>query len=750
MAQRKNAEKVTTALEGNKKTNGHQQAKGNATLQAEEAQLLQQLEELKALQAEMEAKMKAINTTSAVIEFEADGTIITANDLFLQTMQYTLAEIKGKHHQMFVGEEFAKSEEYQQFWKDLKVGKPQTGEFNRVAKDGSYVWLLANYTPIADAKGSVTKVVKLANNVTDDKIRNADYKGQMNAIGKAQAVIEFNLDGSIIKANDNFLNAMGYQLEEIQGQHHSIFVEETYKNSSEYKTFWKKLNEGQFETGEFKRIGKGGKEVWIQASYNPIFDMNGVPFKVVKYAKDITEFTQALKAVSAFVGQLREGNFDADIKISSDGDLGQMIQDNLKLRDTLKEFIEDVNNVVRKAGDEGNLNARLNLADSKGAWKSLVDSINLLLQSIADPVLEFNAIITEMANGDLTKKFEMQAKGDILNMAKSLNTAVDNLNNLLSSIGENADVVANSSVKMLEKSESMKKNTNEVASAISQMAKGAQDQASRTDESSKLVNEVLQTSEEMESKSELINMVAEKGQKSCEEGLKIISRLVENMTGISDSANLTSESISILTQRAEEIGRTLNVITDIAAQTNLLALNAAIEAARAGDAGRGFAVVAEEIRKLAEGSRKSAVDIEKIISDVQKDTQSAGKAIENMAGSVKEGNKASREAETIFQEIARSSDETLSFSKAIKEATVGQKSSIDTVVKNIEQIVVVAEETAAGTQQVASSSQELNGSMDDITRSSNQLSEIAAELQAGVNQFKLTGLQDKNGKAKSK
>ena len=809
--------------------------------------------------AELKGQIEAINSTSASIEFNPDGTIVTANGLFLQTMGYDLNEIQGQHHQIFVDSGYAKSNEYKKFWADLKAGLPQTGEFKRYAKDGSQVWLLANYTPVRNQSGEVIKVIKLASNITGDKLQNADFQGQIAAISKAQAVIEFNLDGTIITANENFLQTVGYTLEEIEGQHHSIFVEDSYKNSGEYQAFWKKLNNGQFETGEIKRIGKNGKEIWLQASYNPIFDIDGVPikvvkfaadvteqkiqyadfrgqleavskanavieftlegtivaandnflsvvgygldeirgkhhrifceedyangeeyrafweklnrgefsvgtyrrlgkggkevyiqatynpildlngnpYKVIKYATDITEFTVALKAVSDFASELKEGNFDAQIDVKADGDVGKMIEDNLSLRDTLKEIINDVNNVVKSAGEEGNLNARLELQETKGAWKDLVDSMNQLLQSIADPVLEFNSIITEMAKGDLTKKFEMQAKGDIQNMADSLNTAVDNLNNLLSTIGENADVVAQASASMLEKSESMKNNTSEVASAIGQIAKGAQDQATKTDESSKLVEDVKNSAVEMESKSDVINNAAERGQKSCENGLKIIRNMVENMSGITESANLTSESINILTDRAVEIGRTLNVITDIAAQTNLLALNAAIEAARAGEAGRGFAVVAEEIRKLAEDSRKSAVDIEKIIADVQKDTQAAGKAIETMESSVTQGTEATTQAESIFQEIAKSSEETLNFSKEIKESTSVQKSSIESVAKNIEQIVVVAEETAAGTQQAAGSSQQMNAGMEEVAASSSQLSEIAAELQTGVNQFQL-------------
>lgn len=269
------------------------------------------------------------------------------------------------------------------------------------------------------------------------------------------------------------------------------------------------------------------------------------------------------------------------------------------------------------------------------------------------------------------------------------------------------------------------------------MAKGAQDQASRTDESSRLINHVMNSSSDMEKKANVINKAAEKGLESSNQGMRTVKILVNNMNGIKDSAGQTAQSITVLTKRTEEIGRTLRVITDIASQTNLLALNAAIEAARAGDAGRGFAVVAEEIRKLAEDSRKSAVEIEKIIGDVQKDTQAAGKAIETMESSVKEGNKSSIEAEIIFQEIAKSSEETFGASKEIQTATVTQKESIGTVVKNFEQIVVVSEETAAGTQQVASSSQQMSSGMNEIAKAGDELSAVAAELQAGIQQFKL-------------
>jgi methyl-accepting chemotaxis protein len=718
--------------------NGAAMAGANHDTSPAEREVLQnRIAELEQTNLEIKSQVEAIGRSQAVIEFAVDGTILFANPNFLNAVGYTLEDIQGKHHSIFVDPEFARSSTYHDFWARLNRGEYISGEFRRRGRHDREVWLQASYNPIVDRNGVAQKIVKYAVDITQQKLQSIDTQGQLDAVNRSNAVIEFDLDGTIRHANDNFLRVVGYTLQEIKGKHHRIFVESTYANSREYTDFWARLNRGEFLVDNFMRVSKSGRPVYIQASYNPILNAEGKPYKVVKFATDMTEFTVALKAVSDFAGHLRKGDFDARLDIQASGDVGRLIEDNLALRDTLREIVSKVNDVVKAAGQEGNLQARLNIKDAAGTWRQLTDSINTLLQSIAEPMLEFNQIIMQMANGDLTNKFTMAAHGDVRDMGQSLNKAIDNLNELLYNIGRNADVVASSSMNMLQRTEGMKRNTNEVATAISQMAKGAQDQAQRTDESSKLVDRVMVTSSEMEKRANSINKAAEKGQKSSENGLKIMKTLVSNMTGIKESAEQTSKSIDILTLRAEEIGRTLNVITDIASQTNLLALNAAIEAARAGDAGRGFAVVAEEIRKLAEGSRRSAVEIEKIISDVQKDTQAAGKAIDTMQGSVKEGNKATNEAESIFQEIVDSSQQTFTFSKEIQEATSGQKASIDVVVKNMEQIVVVAEETAAGTQQAASSSQQMNIAMGEITEGNNKLSGVAAELQTGVNKFKL-------------
>ncbi|MCK1642389.1 PAS domain-containing methyl-accepting chemotaxis protein [Bradyrhizobium sp. 157] len=233
-------------------------------------------------------QIAAISRAQAVIAFEMDGTIVTANDNFLKALGYTLAEIQGKHHSMFVDPSERGSAAYRQFWTSLNRGENQQAEYKRIGKGGKEVWILASYNPVLDEKGKPFRVVKFATDVTSQKLSTADLAGQIAAISKSQAVIEFNMDGTIIGANQNFLRTVGYSLDEIRGRHHSMFVEQTERDSAAYREFWAALNRGEYQAAEYKRIGKGAKEIWIQASYNPILDLNGKPFKVVKYAADTT------------------------------------------------------------------------------------------------------------------------------------------------------------------------------------------------------------------------------------------------------------------------------------------------------------------------------------------------------------------------------------------------------------------------------------------------------------------------------
>ena len=296
--------------------------------------------------ADFKGQIEAIGKSQAIIEFDINGIIQNANDNFLNTLGYSMEEIKGKHHSLFVEQSYQSSPEYKAFWKNLSNGKFDAGEYKRIAKGGREVWIQASYNPILDLNGKPIKVVKYATEITAQKIMTADYQGQIQAIGKSQAVIEFNMDGTIINANDNFLSALGYQMKEIKGQHHSMFVDSSERNSPEYKRFWAKLNLGEFESAEYKRIGKGGKEVWIQASYNPILDMNNKPFKVVKYATDITGRKAAVQEISGSLLSLSEGDLSNTVDVPLEGEFDVL---KIALNSTIERFSEMVSQIRTSA-----------------------------------------------------------------------------------------------------------------------------------------------------------------------------------------------------------------------------------------------------------------------------------------------------------------------------------------------------------------------------------------------------------------
>ncbi|WP_425494148.1 methyl-accepting chemotaxis protein [Lysobacter soli] len=350
---------------------------------------------------DMEGRIRAIDRVQAVIEFDLDGTITHANENFLRTLGYRLDEIQGRHHSMFVDREHAGSDEYRAFWAKLARGEFDAGQYRRFGKDGREIWIQASYNPVFDSAGRPRKVVKFATDITAQKMQAADFAGQLAAISKSQAVIEFDLTGRILSANENFLATTGYTLDEVRGQHHSMFAEESYRNSAEYREFWTKLGRGQFDAGVYRRLGKGGREVWIQASYNPIFDMNGKPFKVVKYAADITA----------------------------------------QVRDThaLQRAVEQTHVVVNAAKD-GDLTRRIETADKTGSIAQLCEGINSLVDAMAGILGQIKVAADTIGEGareiaagntDLSQRTESQAA--------SLEETASSMDEITSTVRHTAD-----------------------------------------------------------------------------------------------------------------------------------------------------------------------------------------------------------------------------------------------------------------------------------------------------------------------
>ena len=662
---------------------------------------------------EMAARLDAINKVQAVIEFNMDGTVITANDNFLKTLGYMLNEIKGQHHRMFCDAAYANSPEYAAFWAKLNRGEYDAGTYQRVGKGGKEVWIQAAYYPLMDSDGRPYKVVKFASDVTEkqteilhmrdelkvredimnvtsivseanlkgdimsvndkflevskypkneligfghnttrhpdmpkevfkqmwatigrgqifrgvvknrakdgtpyyvdaviapfvdkktgkprkylgvryditeQEIARQNMQGIMDAINKSYAAIEFNLDGTIRTANENFLKTVGYGLEEIKGQHHRMFCDPAYTSSPEYAAFWQKLNRGEFDAGTYRRLGKGGKEIWIQASYNPIKDEMGRPFKVVKFATDITAQKKAQAELEACMAEAQKA-------------------------------------------------------------------------------------LGALAEGDLTHVMEGLYQGELEKIKTSVNTALANLTQTISSVREAVEAVTAGSEQITKGSEDLSQRTSEQASAL--------------EETSASMEEMTSTVKQNADNAKQANQLAIAARDTADKGGAVTKKAVEAMGEINKSS--------------KKIADIITVIDEIAFQTNLLALNAAVEAARAGEHGRGFAVVAAEVRNLAQRSATAAKEIKGLINEsIQRVTDGSdlvnqsGKTLEEIVSSVKR-------VTDIIAEITAASQEQASGIDQVNKAIL----SMD---ETTQQNAALVEETTSAAQSMKDQAKEL-------------------------------------------
>ncbi len=457
--------------------------------------------------------------------------------------------------------------------------------------------------------------------------------------------------------------------------------------------------------------------------------------EIAEMTDSVNNLIDDLYYKAEFSAEIGKGNLEVEYELKNENDLlGHSL---LQMKENLISVISETEQVVAKASFEGKLDVRINTENKEGAWKDISESLNGLLRSFSSPLKSLNQIIDGMAKGDLTRRYTEHASGDIKHMSDNLNLALDSLNNLLSEVVNSSNVIGKSTEEMMAFSEQMNSGTTEIAAAITEMSSGAQTQVAKVDESSSLVEQILDSANKMEEHANKINASAKEGARHGEEGMSMMNEVTGSMKEISQFSTLTIGSINVLMERSKEIERVLGVITEIAAQTNLLALNAAIEAAQAGDAGRGFAVVAEEIRKLAEDSKKSASEIERLIISVQKDTEEASKVISEMNTKVKSGEVLSGNASSSFNEIFKSSNKSLSLTEDILKATSNQIKGIGEVVSITENIVVIAEETAAGTEEVSSAASQMSSGMKRHTQKTEQLVEITTSLEESVGKMKI-------------
>jgi methyl-accepting chemotaxis protein len=609
----------------------------------------------------------ALTKSQAVIEFNQNGIIQTANENFLRTVGYTLDEIKGKHHSIFAEKSYAESSEYKIFWEKLANGESQSGEFKRFGKNGKEIWISGQYSSVLDLRGKTVRVVKtciditgemarrrevallslVANetdnsviitdaherieyvnpgftkmtgysaeeaigkkpgellqgaltdketkkqireaikagnpsyfeilnysktgekywvslainpvygsdgkverfisiqaNITDTKERALEASMRMEAVGRTNAVIEFDLSGKIVDANENFLKTVGYTLEEIKGKHHSIFVGKEYSGSADYRQMWDALNRGENQVGEFKHYGKGGDEIWINAAYNVILDLEGKPSKVIKFATNVTE--------------------------------------------SVKTRIENERGIK-----------------------------------------ECDDVLSGVAGGVLTKRMNGEYDGAFKEIKAAVNATIEKLSSLVSEI--------------IESARSVNEAASEISSGSIDLSQRTEQQASSLEETAASMEEITSTVKQNSTNATTANDLSRKASKVASDGGKVVDDAVSAMDTIEHSSKKISDIIG--------------VIDEIAFQTNLLALNAAVEAARAGDAGKGFAVVASEVRSLAGRSASASKEIKTLISESASQVQTGASLVKQAGDSLRGIVESVQQVAGIVSEIATASQE---------------------------------------------------------------------------------------------
>jgi methyl-accepting chemotaxis protein len=654
----------------------------------------------KPAQTDLPGQLAAIDRYLAVAEFSLDGSILAANENFLKLMDYTLDEVRGKRHSMFVDAEYGASAEYRAFWEKLQRGEYESAEYKRLGKNGKEVWIRASYNPLMNAKGAAYKVVEYAADVTEQKLRSADVEGQLASVSRARLVIEFSLDGTILNANANFLKALGYEVEEIRGKHHGMLLEPAYRDSEAHAAFWEKLRRGEFDAGQFKYFHKRGEEVWVQGNYNPILDLNGKPFKVVAYLTNVTEQRRQNDMNAAFKGAL--DNLASSVMVA---DVDHNI---IFMNNTVREMLSSAQSDIRKELPNFDVSKLMgsnidvfshNPAQQRSMlatltqpfttemklggrtlrviFNAMVDASGKRLGTVlewADQTqklavqLEVENMVNAVAGGDFQTRIPLEGKSGFFEMlGNGINRMTDNMTEIVSWVQASAIEVS--------------RGAEEISQGNTDLSQRTEEQASSLEETASSMEQMTSTVKQNADNSSKASQLATAARDQADKGGVVVTQAMRAMTEINESSR--------------KIVDIIGVIDEIAFQTNLLALNAAVEAARAGEQGRGFAVVASEVRNLAGRSATAAKEIKGLIQDSVKKVDEGSQLVTQSGHTLEQIVTAVKKVSDIIGEIASASHE--------------QSAGIEQVNKAVMQLDEMTQQNAALVEQASAASHSMAG-----------------------------------------